>query len=50
MDEEGNLHISVENKMGYELPNTGSNVDLLLKFAGMCAMAVVYIREKRRII
>ena len=50
MDEGGNLHISVENKMGYELPNTGSHVGALLKFAGICAMAVAYVREKRRTI
>ena len=48
IDDDGNLHISVENKIGYELPNTGSHMDILFKSMGLCAVAVAYVKEKRR--
>ena len=48
MDENGNMHIFVENKMGYELPNTGSCTDLLLKGMGLCVLAVAYQRAKEK--
>lgn len=48
IDENGNLHISVENKIGYELPNTGSYTDLLLKGLGVCVLAVAYKKEKEK--
>ncbi len=46
IDADGNLHIDVENQIGYELPNTGSVAGLLLNMIGIVLVAVSFRKRK----
>lgn len=48
-DEAGNLLIVVENKIGYQLPNTGSNRGLTMNIAGTF-LAVLALQKRRSVI
>lgn len=49
VDIDGNLHVSVENKIGYELPNTGSSIAFLMNGLGILAMAVSFRKRKEEL-
>ena len=46
----GNLQITIENKIGYQLPNTGSCVEIVFRNTGIMLMVMSLQKKKRRFI